>query len=46
MAPKYPAGAVKPHKSMATGDSYQEATSKAFGSKKPSPPKSVAKGAK
>ena len=46
MAPKYPAGAVKPHKSMATGDSYQEATSKAFGNKKPSPPKSVAKGAK
>lgn len=46
MAPKYPAGAVKPHKSMATGDSYSEATSKVFVGKKPSPPKSVAKGAK
>jgi len=46
MAPKYPDGPVKPHKSMATGDSCEEANSKAFGSKKPSPPKSVAKGAK
>ena len=46
MAPKYPDGPVKPHKSLATGLDYESATSKAFGSKKPSPPKSVAKGAK
>lgn len=46
MAPKYPAGAIKPHKNMATGESYESATSKVFVGKKPSPPKSVAKGAK
>tara|TARA_R110000868_G_scaffold34737_1_gene125209 strand:+ start:861 stop:1001 length:141 start_codon:yes stop_codon:yes gene_type:complete len=46
MAPKYPSGPVKPHKSMATGDSYDEAASKAYDGKKPSPPKNVAKGAK
>ena len=46
MAPKYPSGPVKPHKSMATGDSYEVAADKAFVGKKPSPPKSVAKGAK
>jgi hypothetical protein len=46
MAPKYPDGPVKPQKSLATGLDYESATSKVFVGKKPSPPKSVAKGAK
>lgn len=46
MAPKYPSGPVNPRKSMATGDSYEVAVDKVCVGTKPSPPKSVAKGAK